>query len=673
MPEMDRGQTLQQAITIANGISVAAGNLQTTLSSITMGDMPDDVANPQQSLDFMQQQMAMLNELGESVNNAATQMSYLQQNVEMLSNSAITVQDAQQSMIAAPQAEQPMAASGTFNLKKVGQFLPPQQPIPQPVQPQVQTPVQPQEGIPTQNAEPIEELKFMDSAELRDWMEQQNDSMFVREKLLNEADEEGSDLIADLVKRFFETEIEEQKLDYAEEIWDNMPNSIKKESPQVQENVMPAHYVSPKSKAAETVQEANDSIKKLAQADAKKATTFNLHKTAQAKSMENVILYGPGQTYVDPFTRQPASEWSIVERNKGFGLVVDDVWNIDWERVWRQNVMDKYSRPYRDGNGDWVGGYIQKRFEVDKWIPEKNNLQLKPGQLRKDYIPEERLIETRMVAQRASSDSPYKSDDKSKPFNWKEASSRKQAGLSNWDDTIEESRKRDIQFDVENGGDTPSLYQPARKNRQLPGSILNREIRKEDTNQREEHEENMGFDSRSNNEKRIEDELYDIANEWVGHSPNLDLEEDIESQISRMEDNLTQGYRGQEWPVSDEYLAELRNELEEFKLQNPAITSHPDWTPSTPVGRSASSNKIKTATAPFLDEPSYTDIMEDKIPAQEKARRDLIKRKKMKIRERNKDKTMVGGPPKSEHFRHKPEANQETSFNLKEAETKKKS
>jgi len=427
MPGIDNVQNLQAANGMAENLTVAINNLRGVMGGVVAGDVSEDVTNQSQSVDALNMQIVQLTQLDESVNNSSVAMEDLKQQVKILVTTMVSARDANlQATISAPQQSQqsapPIAASGTFNLKKQSQFPP----VPQPIQP----PVPQQEGIPLQNEEPIEEFKFMDSAELRDWMEQQVDSEFVREKLLNEADNEKSDLIADAIKRFFETIVEEEKLDYAEEIWDNMPNSIKIESPQVQEGVMETNYV-PREKAAETVQEANDSIKKLAQEDAKKAKTYNLHKSAQAKSMENVILFGPGQTYVDPFTRQPASEWSLIERNKGFGLVVDDVWNIDWERVWRQNVMDKYSRPYRDGDGNWVGGYIQKRFEVDKWIPEKNNLQLKPGQLRKDYIPEERLTESRMVAQRASANCPYESADKTKPFNWKEAS-KKQAGLPEW-------------------------------------------------------------------------------------------------------------------------------------------------------------------------------------------------------------------------------------------------
>lgn len=166
---------------------------------------------------------------------------------------------------------------------------------------------------------------------------------------------------------------------------------------------------------------ANKTVDKLP-----KGKPFNLKKTAQHKTQENAIMWGPGQTRIDPFLRQPVSDWHIVERNKGFGLVVDDVWNIDYETIWRENVMDKYSRPYRDKDGKWVGGYIQKRFEVDKNIPEASNMQLKPGQKRKPILPEYGNTESRLQAARAAGEIEG-AKDTSKPFNWKEAQAKKKS------------------------------------------------------------------------------------------------------------------------------------------------------------------------------------------------------------------------------------------------------
>jgi len=177
------------------------------------------------------------------------------------------------------------------------------------------------------------------------------------------------------------------------------------------------------------VKKIEKDIRKLAESSVnkKKNKVFNLRKQAQMNTQNNIVMYGPDQVRVDPFSRMPASEWSIVERNKGFGLVVDDVWGIDWESVWRGNIMDKYSRPYRDKEGNWVGGYINKRFEVDRWIPEGNNMQLKPGSRRKPYLPEYGVTEARLVAQRdknAEKEGLGPDPEKYKPFNWKEANTK---------------------------------------------------------------------------------------------------------------------------------------------------------------------------------------------------------------------------------------------------------
>lgn len=47
------------------------------------------------------------------------------------------------------------------------------------------------------------------------------------------------------------------------------------------------------------------------------------------------------------------------------GIVVDDTQVLCGEAIWRQNVMDKFSREYRDKDGNWVGGYLNKRFKTE--------------------------------------------------------------------------------------------------------------------------------------------------------------------------------------------------------------------------------------------------------------------------------------------------------------------
>jgi len=54
-------------------------------------------------------------------------------------------------------------------------------------------------------------------------------------------------------------------------------------------------------------------------------------------------------------------------------------------------------------------------------------MQLKPGQRRKPVLPEYGILESRLQIARANDDQPEEGWDKDKPFNWKEASSKKKS------------------------------------------------------------------------------------------------------------------------------------------------------------------------------------------------------------------------------------------------------
>ena len=86
--------------------------------------------------------------------------------------------------------------------------------------------------------------------------------------------------------------------------------------------------------------------------------------------------------------------------------------------------MDKYSRPYKNKEGEWDGGYLNKRFETDRNIPEASNIQLKPGQRRKPVLPEYGNTESRLQDARNKGNIAG-AIDTSKPYNWKEASKKK--------------------------------------------------------------------------------------------------------------------------------------------------------------------------------------------------------------------------------------------------------
>jgi len=135
------------------------------------------------------------------------------------------------------------------------------------------------------------------------------------------------------------------------------------------------------------------------------SSAFNLTKTAQHKSiMHSSIMSGPGQTSLSPFSRDIQSGLHLIEQNKGFGLKLDDVLDIDFEAIWRGNIMDKYNAPYRDAEGNYVGGYINRRFEVNRNIPKGNNLQLLPGTRSRPWMPQYSTLESRMEVSRGNED-----------------------------------------------------------------------------------------------------------------------------------------------------------------------------------------------------------------------------------------------------------------------------
>ena len=146
---------------------------------------------------------------------------------------------------------------------------------------------------------------------------------------------------------------------------------------------------------------------KMAKSQVPKIATgsFNLKKTAQHKGFDSSnVITGPSQTSLSPFTRDIQGGMHLIEQNKGFGLKIDDILDINFEAIWRGNIMDKYNQPYRDEQGNYVGGYINRRFEVDRNIPVGNNLQLLPGTRHRPWMPEYSILESRMESARGNKD-----------------------------------------------------------------------------------------------------------------------------------------------------------------------------------------------------------------------------------------------------------------------------
>lgn len=310
----------------------------------------------------------------------------------------------------------PILSSKKFNLKKA-------QMMPQEMAPQAPQAQQPQQ--------------FQDGTDVKDWLNNMGDPNVAIEALKKytnsnqvvtdpntQSSEEALGVIKEAVFSFFSTDNPQEQLDAASEIFKMiLPDSAKSS----EQNGIPTQLETTVPNIAKIVDETNRVIKKLAEETKKANKTFNLTKMAQQKTIENVITQGPTQTRIDPFTGMLISDWHLIERNKGFGLKIDDVLDIDFESIWRGNIMDKYYSPYRDKEGNWVGGYIENRFEVDKNIPPLNNYQLKPGEKRRPYVPEYSSTEARLEASRKdlNKERGYAPAEDGKVFNWKEASKKK--------------------------------------------------------------------------------------------------------------------------------------------------------------------------------------------------------------------------------------------------------
>jgi len=380
----------------------------------------------------------------------------LSQNAENIQKIADTLKDfaASKKMIAEQQnqfqQQNTIMTSKTFNLKKA-QLLNTEIPTAEPIEPV--DPLGATDTLPDTEELSGSTMAFKDGSDLKTWLETKTPVDAIEQltdiagtQPMIDPQNEGKlidpvEVIKGGIQRFYDNTTDQERLRIAMKIFDILPNSVKTPEPDQEQSIV-APFEG--KEAISFINDVHNQIKKMASfSPEQKSQTYNLQKSAQARTVENVIMWGPGEKRIDPFLRQPVSDWSVVERNKGFGLVVDDVWNIDWESIWRGAVMDKYSRPYRDKNGSWVGGYIQKRFEVDKWIPEYNNMQLKPGQLRKPRLPQFGNLEARIEAMRngkgvnkpvsMSTGKEYTpgsiGESKDEPFNWQKSKFDKVASI----------------------------------------------------------------------------------------------------------------------------------------------------------------------------------------------------------------------------------------------------
>lgn len=121
--------------------------------------------------------------------------------------------------------------------------------------------------------------------------------------------------------------------------------------------------------------------------------------------------HGPGENRYCPKLRNVVNTY-VCRYHCLDGLPIDDHQILCAEAIWRQSVMDKFSRDYKDQDGNYVGGYLNKRFEIERSTHE-HPYQLKPGTrhapINEDaWSPEKRLQEMRRAeaSDREYSDTP---------------------------------------------------------------------------------------------------------------------------------------------------------------------------------------------------------------------------------------------------------------------------
>lgn len=153
-------------------------------------------------------------------------------------------------------------------------------------------------------------------------------------------------------------------------------------------------------------------------------TDNTLIKTAADHFGQEYVLYGPTEKRQCPKLSgknmgNVVSEY-ICRHHCLDGIVIDDNKTICGEALWRANVMDKFSRDYVDEDGKLIGGYLNRRFEQNRLVPEENKMRLKPGEVRKPRPPtiygnlEARLQDMRKKNERDYRPEPNKGD----VFNW---------------------------------------------------------------------------------------------------------------------------------------------------------------------------------------------------------------------------------------------------------------
>ena len=158
-------------------------------------------------------------------------------------------------------------------------------------------------------------------------------------------------------------------------------------------------------------------------------------KTAATSAYPAYTMDGPKDCRMCPKIRDTVS--TFICRNHCLdGLIVDDHQVLCGEAIWRQSVMDKFSREYRDKDGNWVGGYLNKRFETH-YDDGGHPYLLKPGERSAPLHEDAWSLEKRMSEMR-------KSQGKARGYN----TPKDKADLYNFD-----------QYDLHKGPKNPQVFE----------------------------------------------------------------------------------------------------------------------------------------------------------------------------------------------------------------------
>lgn len=278
------------------------------------------------------------------------------------------------------------------------------------------------------------DINFDTPEEFKKLLDENADNPEFLNEILKISPADEQEFVKDSIQRYYEPERDEaDKTIISAEVFKSIHGRGKGEQE------VPATYT--KASVMSLIRKTNASIEKFAKQAAgdgnnvKTARCFNLKKQAQHLGRSHIsefLNFGPDSARMLPYsnTGLVGSDWHVWVRGRDHNFIFDDH-AVDFETFWRGNIMDKYSRPYRNEKGEYVGGYINKRFEVDRNIPEGNNLQLLPGQTRRPYMPEWSTLEARMTAARKKmaedrgytpSDTSHEAND---PYVFKSASIKK--------------------------------------------------------------------------------------------------------------------------------------------------------------------------------------------------------------------------------------------------------